>query len=326
MSSKISSLDIFQFDERKYGSVEKLRRLLRDNTQSSNLQILPILNNMVTDKNINSIMGLLLLAVEENNSQFTLELLAEFGRIISDRQTILNGVTSLLKVRLFKSIEQKQKNDVENDPRYHLYQRNSNDIIINLLSEYNLDIFTKYDSMNLLHVNGIANNAFIIRYILDRVRQTHPDRFLEFLNELDAQGTSPLLRSVGEGSEDVVKLLVEYGADIHLADSELRSPIWVAASKGNLNIVKFLIEKGANVNQFSRSGKSPAFMAQIYKDEQSERSKVLNLLLENGGVIQGPGVKKGGKRKSRISFNSKRKTSKKVVDPNPHLHLIHKMK
>jgi len=109
MSSKISSLDIFQFDERKYGSVEKLRRLLRDNIDSSNLQILPILNNMVTDKNINSIMGLLLLAVEENNLQFTLELIAEFfGSIISDRQTILNGVTSLLKVRLFKSIEEKQ--------------------------------------------------------------------------------------------------------------------------------------------------------------------------------------------------------------------------
>jgi ankyrin repeat protein len=312
MSSKISSLDIFQFDERKYGSVEKLRRLLRDNIDSSNLQILPILNNMVTDKNINSIMGLLLLAVEENNLQFTLELIAEFfGSIISDRQTILNGVTSLLKVRLFKSIEEKQKNDVENDPRYHLYQRNSNDIIINLLSEYNLDIFTKYDNMNLLHVNGIANNAFIIRYILDRVRQTHPERLPQFLNELDAQGTSPLLRSVCEGSEDAVKLLVEYGADIHLADLQLRSPIWVAASKGNINIVKFLIEKGANVNQFSISGKSPAFMAQMYKDEQSERSKVLDLLLENGGVIQGPVVKNGGKRKSRISVISKRKTSKK---------------
>ena len=311
MSSNSSSLDIFQFDEQKYGSEEKLRRLLRDNTDSSNLQILQIFEYMVTDKNIKSMAGLLLLAVQENNSQFALELLAEFSRIISDRQTIQNVVTSLLKVRLFKSIEQKQKNDVENDPRYHIYQKNSNEIIITLLTEYNLDIFTKYDSMNLLHANGIANNVVIIRYILDIVRQTHPERLPQFLNEVDGQGCSPLLRSVGEGSQDVVKLLVDYGADIHLADLQLRSPLWVAASNGNIHIVKFLIEKGANVNQLSISGKSPAFMAQMYKDEQSERSKVLDLLLENGGVIQGPVVRNGGKRKSRISVISKRKTSKK---------------
>jgi hypothetical protein len=330
------SLDfsLFTFDETKYGSEQRLRLLLRDNTEHSNEQIKKIFESMDEHQYIPNIMNLLFFATQENNPQITIDMIDIFFRNIPDKSTRQSLVNSIAHIRLFKSIEQKKKNNVINDPRYHIYENNSNTIIKTLLNKYGLDIFKKYDSLNLLHLYGLANNVVMIQYILDIVLQTHPERLPYFLNEGDSQGRSPLLVSVAEGSEDAVKLLVEYGADIHLADLELRSAIWVAASFGNINIVKFLIDKGANVNQFSISGKSPAFMAQMYKDEhQSESSQVLDLLLENEGVIQGPVVRNGGKRKSRMSFISKRKTSKKgggglaskltpVPVPNPYNEII----
>lgn len=164
---------------------------------------------------------------------------------------------------------------------------NNNKIICKLI-ENGADIFTincNHRNMNLLHFNALGNNTFIIQYVLDIVKEKYFDKFDNFLNEFDDEQCTPLVRAVQNNSEDVVELLLKYGANIHLCDEQKRSPIWIAASSGNIKLVKLLVENGANVNQCSFSGKSPLFMALVNKSID-----VANFILEKGGIKNAPKI------------------------------------
>lgn len=137
------------------------------------------------------------------------------------------------------------------------------------------------NQMNLCHLYGLANNVRMIR----RVREEYPDRFEEYLNELDSDGCTPLICAVQNSSEGAIRFFLENGADIHIADKELRSAFWFACSIGNKNIVRLLVEYEADVNQCSISGKSPLFMALLNK-----KIDVAQFISEKGGLIKGPKI------------------------------------
>lgn len=137
------------------------------------------------------------------------------------------------------------------------------------------------NQMNLCHLYGLANNVRMIR----RVREEYPDRLKEYLNEIDIDGCTPLICAVQNSSEGAIRFFLENGADIHIADKELRSAFWFACSIGNKNIVSLLVEYGADVNQCSISGKSPLYMALVKRAQD-----VAQFILENGGLCQGPNI------------------------------------
>ena len=137
------------------------------------------------------------------------------------------------------------------------------------------------NQMNLCHLYGLTNNVHMIR----RVREEYPDRFEEYLNCVDIDGCTPLICAVQNSSEGAIRFFLENGADIHIADKELRSAFWFACSIGNKNIVSLLVEYGADVNQCSISGKSPLYMALVKRAQD-----VAQFILENGGLCQGPNI------------------------------------
>ena len=75
---------------------------------------------------------------------------------------------------------------------------------------------------------------------------------LEFnadINFHEADGSTALHRAIFGGSIDVVKLLVDSGADLHGLDSERkRSPLYLACFNDRLDVVKILLDKGADPN------------------------------------------------------------------------------
>ncbi|KAL5509700.1 hypothetical protein EMCRGX_G005116 [Ephydatia muelleri] len=62
-------------------------------------------------------------------------------------------------------------------------------------------------------------------------------------------GSSPLKAACLNGHLDVVKTLLEAGANINQADKKGRSPLYAASCNGHLDVVKTLLEAGANINQ-----------------------------------------------------------------------------
>ena len=57
---------------------------------------------------------------------------------------------------------------------------------------------------------------------------------------------------------EIVKLLIQYGADIN-AQSYRGTPLHCACSVGNFEIVKLLIENGADINAKDLDGKTPLY-------------------------------------------------------------------
>lgn len=55
-----------------------------------------------------------------------------------------------------------------------------------------------------------------------------------------------------DGKADMVKFLVEHGADINAQDNEGWTPLHAAACCGNLAIVKYLCQKGADLSIVNR--------------------------------------------------------------------------
>ncbi|KAI9344513.1 ankyrin repeat-containing domain protein [Zopfochytrium polystomum] len=68
------------------------------------------------------------------------------------------------------------------------------------------------------------------------------------VNILTANGSSPILMAAQLGCVDVVKLLVEHAANVHLNGGDLPTPICAAAAIGSVDIVQQLARRVARVD------------------------------------------------------------------------------
>ncbi len=91
---------------------------------------------------------------------------------------------------------------------------------------------------------------------------------------------TPLTLAISKGHTEIVKLLLEYGADADYRTSEYYdTPLMLAARKGRTEIVKLLLEYGADINESKllNSGKSALIVAADYGF-----TDIVEILLENG--------------------------------------------
>lgn len=70
-------------------------------------------------------------------------------------------------------------------------------------------------------------------------------------------GLTALHQCCIDDSEEMMKVLVEFGADVNAADSEQWTPLHAAATCGHLHLVKFLIEKEASLLAVNGDGNMP---------------------------------------------------------------------
>jgi ankyrin repeat protein len=70
------------------------------------------------------------------------------------------------------------------------------------------------------------------------------------VNEPDSENCmiTPLLIAVDDNCTQIVKDLLENGADVNLADRDGTTPLIMAAQRDNLENIKLLIQHGADVN------------------------------------------------------------------------------
>lgn len=75
-------------------------------------------------------------------------------------------------------------------------------------------------------------------------------------------GLTPLLHAVRQGNDDVVKALLNGGADINQASAgDHTSPLLMAAVNGQFDLALILLQRGADPNQVSDAGTTPLFAA-----------------------------------------------------------------
>ena len=82
---------------------------------------------------------------------------------------------------------------------------------------------------------------------------------------------------------EVVKILLENGANVNLKDSTLNTALHYAAENGNLEIVKLLFEHDVEIDAVNNSKKSAFHLA-----SENEHAEVMIILLRKGANIELP--------------------------------------
>ena len=101
----------------------------------------------------------------------------------------------------------------------------------------------------------------------------------------EASGTRILSEAVKENNLEIVRLLIELGAEVNDEDRvfyDNEAPLAIAASKGNLEMVKLLVDSGATVNI---PLKDPEYWTPLMCGVSSNNLDVVKFLVEAGADI-----------------------------------------
>ncbi|KAL6597975.1 ankyrin repeat-containing domain protein [Neocallimastix sp. 'constans'] len=77
------------------------------------------------------------------------------------------------------------------------------------------------------------------------------------ISKEDVNGATPLFYACENGNENLVKYLVEHGADIYKEDENGETSLFYTCQNGNENLVKYLVEHEANVNKVGCRSRTP---------------------------------------------------------------------
>lgn len=99
-------------------------------------------------------------------------------------------------------------------------------------------------------------------------------------------GLTPLQAAVlCDRSPEVVKLLIQHGANVNACDSGKTSTLEAAAATGNPEVVRTLVENGANVNWVDSVGFTPLLSSFLSVGNPARNAEVVKLLLSKGAKV-----------------------------------------
>jgi ankyrin repeat protein len=107
---------------------------------------------------------------------------------------------------------------------------------------------------------------------------------------------TPLIEAAANGHLDVVKLLIENGADVNLKGEAWYGPLHAAAAKGHIEVVKILLENGADVNIFHQN-------KPLHNAAMNGHIEVAEILLANGADINAKGTDEAAPLHTAVSNN-----------------------
>jgi ankyrin repeat protein len=102
----------------------------------------------------------------------------------------------------------------------------------------------------------------------------------ELVNSRNSNGRFPLEMAAQTGQTEIVKFLLENGADINLNRGGATALHMAALYGGKTELIALLLEAGADINARTGNGATPLNLAVIGKQK-----KIAELLLDNGGEI-----------------------------------------
>lgn len=97
------------------------------------------------------------------------------------------------------------------------------------------------------------------------------------VNSVDWDGLTALVPAANQGHEEIVKFLIEQGADLHAKDKDGVNPLMEASVMGHTAVVKMLLDAGASASEVSDTGVSALWLA-----AGEGRLEVVKLLFEVG--------------------------------------------
>jgi len=116
------------------------------------------------------------------------------------------------------------------------------------IKKYESSKFDQIDFINAVSDNYVSK----VKDIMDN----NPDVDFDFAYN---QGYTPLLYAVLFNCNDVLKLLIDWGADVNKLNDKDDSALIIASTRSNLKTLKILIDAGVNWNHVNRDQNSPHY-------------------------------------------------------------------
>jgi hypothetical protein len=104
-------------------------------------------------------------------------------------------------------------------------------------------------------------------------KQLHDNEFLGFMAGL-------MYIATHQGHLDMVKILVESGADVHTGFGDALSLLKAAVGQGKAEVLRFLIENDVKINQYNQKGETPLMRA-----VNRGNREIVEILLDSGADI-----------------------------------------
>ncbi|KYQ89680.1 ankyrin repeat-containing protein [Tieghemostelium lacteum] len=121
-----------------------------------------------------------------------------------------------------------------------------------------------------LHWAAAGGHLAIVQYLVNQCNQS--------VNTIDDGGWSPLLSATSSGHINMVKVLLEFGANPNDTNDTKKSPLHYASSKNRVDIVDLLLDYGA------KSFKDSNGMAPIHRAAAIGSVEVIKRLLTKAKV------------------------------------------
>ncbi|KAJ7481671.1 ankyrin repeat-containing domain protein [Mycena latifolia] len=135
----------------------------------------------------------------------------------------------------------------------------------------------------LIYHDGNVNTKRADGIVLDLASGYHYDvvkLLIEHGADVNAQCGSILQAACSFGHEDIVKLLIEHGADVNAQGGEYGSTLQLASRAGHKDIVKLLIEHRADLN-----AQSEEYGSVLQDASGAGRGDVVCMLIEHGADV-----------------------------------------
>ena len=167
-------------------------------------------------------------------------------------------VSALIRSGLSKKMERKKS--MKNQKFFII-------LVLGIISVFTLDLYSQE-----IHNASKQGNIEKLKTILSE----NPG----LLDAEDSKGFTPVHSAVVGGKEDVVKFLIDKGADLNIRNKNGLTPVFTAIDRGRNNIAKVLIENGADINIKGYRGSTLLHMAARGGD-----SGLAQVLLDKGAKI-----------------------------------------
>lgn len=273
---------------------DKITSLLIDAIKSRNVNFLKLLLDADADVRAKDQdqkhQKLLELAIKSRNSD-SLKVLIDAGFDVnqkySDQQTPLltaakSGNSTLVKLLLDAGATVNVKNNYDATPLHLAVESENVDVCKLLINAYaDINAENKYKDTPLIHAVYYENEV-ITKLLLDAGVDPNDskkfDRTSMVVSENNQYFTPLHLAATGTNS-NILKLLINAGANLNAQDYYGNTPLHKAVEAKNFELLKILIDAGANVNKINNFGCTAlGFLVEEVNDELS--MKGLKLLIE----------------------------------------------
>lgn len=157
----------------------------------------------------------------------------------------------------------------------HIAVQSKSATMITLLMDLGADVAAAdEDKDTALHI-AVMNNLEACRALLSHISGSG----VKAINLPGGDGESPLHQACAWGNVEIVRLLVDKGADCHMRNTEGWTPLHTAASWGQSSVVTLLLDKGADYRALTDSKSTPIILA-----AENGSAETIAVLIEAGAA------------------------------------------